>query len=279
MVAAVDNARTALSPQNEMSATASRLSKTKAEVPARRAANATGHPPEPGNSARQRASDQVTQMVGTTLGGRIASAKTIPRAWPCSRTANSATWATAPTRALMPTRNVRAVGTSVSSMPASTGRAGGGCAAALSAAHRRDQIAEVGMRPTRVRSSRTMPWPISVAIRSRMSARSSVSSWASADVAARTNSVVPDQPLGHAARAQRCRRRRACSSRTRGTPARGRSRRGGPAPRRPDPRCGWAPAPRDAADRAPGDAGTDTRAPAGRSPSMQDTDRASRIAT
>ena len=123
------------------------------------------------------------------------------------------------------------------------------------------------MRPTRVRSSRTMPWPISVAIRSRISARSSVSSWASGDVAARTNSVVPDQPLGHAARAQSRRRRRACSSRTPGIRARGRSRRAGPAPRRPDPRCGWAPARMDAADRAPGDGGTGTHAPAGRSAS------------
>ena len=59
------------------------------------------------------------------------------------------------------------------------------------------------MRPTRVRSSRTMPWPISVAIRSRISARSSVSSWASADVAARTNSVVPASRSGMRARAQR----------------------------------------------------------------------------
>ena len=71
MVAAIDNARTALSTRNEMPATPSRQSKRRPRCQLA-TANATGHPPEPGNRTRQRSSDQVTQTVGTTLGGGIS---------------------------------------------------------------------------------------------------------------------------------------------------------------------------------------------------------------
>ena len=58
------------------------------------------------------------------------------------------------------------------------------------------------MRPTRVRSSTTVSGPSSAAIRARTSARSRVSSWARAEFATRTNSVVSVSRSGHGARAE-----------------------------------------------------------------------------